>query len=343
MRYALHSSLYPFQFCNKMESATWYLKRRPVGLPVHGDLVYEKSTVSTDLEDGEILAKTLYVSIDPAMRGWMDDVKSYLPPVALGAPMRAGLLVQVLRSKDPRHPVGAFATCLGNMAEYIKCEGSNMASIQVPPSLPPYVFLGVLGITGLTAYFGLFRVGELKSGDEVLVSGAAGATGSIVCQLAKLHGCRVVAICGGPEKVAFLKSLGVDEVIDYKASTNLAKDVKKAMPRGLDVFFDNVGGEILDIAMRLLRKHARVVICGAISMYLADKRPVLNSYLSLLVNNARVQGFTLMNYYHEHAQVRQELLTLLQSGKLKHQEDIVIGLEHGLDALVSEQGIPAKI
>eukprot|EP00397_Hematodinium_sp_SG-2012_P036252 GEMP01039117.1.p1 GENE.GEMP01039117.1~~GEMP01039117.1.p1 ORF type:complete len:335 (+),score=72.07 GEMP01039117.1:44-1048(+) len=319
-----------------MKAQTWILRKRPAALPRVGDLVYEETTVDPVLKPEEVLLKTLYISMDPAMRGWMNAVKSYIAPVPINGNMRAGVICEVIESQDSTRPVGMVVEGLLHMTSIIKCKGSVVTPVTLSEDMSPTLALGVLGGTGITAYFGFFRHGRPKPGDEVLVSAAAGATGSVVCQLAKLQGCRVVGVAGGEEKCAWLKSVGVDEVIDYKASSNLAMDVTKALPRGFDIFFDCVGGDILGIAMRKLKFGARIVICGQISNMNknAFELPALPNYMTVLVNKATVEGFAVFHYKEEWPEAVAELTKLVKEGKLKYQETIIEGLENGFDAFL---------
>ncbi|MGH9569338.1 MAG: NADP-dependent oxidoreductase, partial [Candidatus Angelobacter sp.] len=280
-----------------------------------------------DPAPGEVLIKTLYLSLDPAMRGWMNEGRSYIEPVGIGEIMRAGGAGRVIASNNPQFAAGDHVSGLFGVQEYVISNGKGLT--KVDPSLVPLpVYLGTLGMPGMTAYFGLLEVGALKSGDSVVVSGAAGAVGMVVGQIAKIKGCSAVGIAGGPEKCAYVvKELGFDACIDYKH-----EDVKKALreksSKGIDVYFDNVGGEILDAALLNLARGARVVICGAISQYNSTsgvKGP--SNYLSLLVNGARMEGFVVFNYSTRYAEAAREMAGWMASGKLKSREDIVSGFE----------------
>lgn len=255
------------------------MMKRPHGDVVPGeDLVVqsEKAPLASDLRSGEILLRRLYLSLDPAMRGWMRDVPSYVPPVQVGAIMRGGTVNEVVASRHPRFHIGDVVldqSMNGGWSEMAVSNGLGCKILDPNPALPLSAYLGALGGTGMTAYFGLLRIGKPKSGDVVLVSAAAGATGSIVCQIAKIKGCTVVGIAGGREKCQWLRDeIGVDDAIDYKAAKGsperfqklLRKSLKNVHAKGFDVFFDNVGGFILDESLRRLSMRARVVVCGAI-------------------------------------------------------------------------------
>ena len=262
------------------------LARRPVGEPQSSD--FEISTTAVpEPGEGQVLIKVLYLSLDPAMRGWMNEGKSYVPPVQLGEVMRALGAGRVVASRHPDFAVGDHVTGTTGVQEYAVLDGSELT--KVDPSVAPLpTFLHVLGMTGMTAYFGLLEVGQPKAGETVVVSGAAGAVGTVVGQIAKLKGCRVVGIAGGKEKCDFLTGeLGFDAAVDYKRG-DLKAALRAACPEGVDVFFDNVGGDILDTVLTRLRMHARIVICGAISQY-NNTTPVKgpSNYLSLLVKIGR--------------------------------------------------------
>ena len=304
------------------------LAKRPVGLPGPDTWTLTESEVP-ELKDGEILVRNHYISLDPAMRGWMNDTRSYIPPVAIGDVMRAGTVGEVIDAKNhPRFKKGDFVTGWGGVQEYTVSDGS--LDYPVDPRLAPLpAFIGTLGMPGLTAYFGILEVGKIKEGDVVVVSGAAGAVGSVVGQVAKIKGCTVVGIAGGPEKCAYVTDeLGFDACIDYKAGRVLA-DLKTHCPKGMDVYFDNVGGDILDACLTRLKMHARIVICGAISQYNnkeAVKGP--SNYLSLLVNRATMQGMVVFDYAPKYAEAAAQMGQWVAEGKLKSREDVYEGIEN---------------
>ena len=302
------------------------LGARPVGMPKREDWRFTEEPVR-ELADGEVLVKVLYISLDPAMRGWMSDVKSYIPPVQINEVMRAGGIGKVAASQHPDYKAGDYVTCLSGVQEYAICKPKELVKVDTRIAKPP-VYLSVLGLPGMTAYFGLLDVGQSKEGDTVVVSGAAGAVGMVVGQIAKIKGCRAVGIAGGAEKCRYLiAELGFDAAIDYKN-----EDVKKALrthcPKGIDVYFDNVGGDILDAALTQIARKARIVICGAISQYnntAAVQGPA--NYLSLLVNRARMEGMVVFDYAGRYAEAAREMAGWMAAGKLKSREDIVLGLE----------------
>jgi NADPH-dependent curcumin reductase len=241
------------------------LGARPVGLPKPSDWQFTETPLPEPL-DREVLARILYLSLDPAMRGWMNEGKSYIAPVALGDVMRAGAVGKVVASKHPKFAAGDYVTGMFGVQEYAAFDGARL--IKVDPRLAPLpTFLNTLGIPGMTAYFGLLDVGAPKEGDTVVVSGAAGAVGATVGQIAKIKGCRAVGIAGGTAKCRYLvDELGFDAAIDYKGE-DVRKNLRTHCPDGVNFYFDNVGGDILDIVLNQLARHARVVVCGAISQY----------------------------------------------------------------------------
>jgi NADPH-dependent curcumin reductase len=312
------------------------LAARPVGLPKRSDWNYTEEPVR-EPGPGEVLVKVLYLSLDPAMRGWMNEGKSYIAPVGIGEVMRAGGAGRVIASANPAFAVGDHVTGILGMQEYalIGEQGAKGLTKVDPKLVPLPVYVGALGITGLTAYFGLLDVGQAKAGDTVVVSGAAGATGMVVGQIAKIKGCRAVGIAGGAEKCNYVvNELGFDAWIDYK-SQNVTQELRKHCPKGIDVFFDNVGGDILDAALAQLARGARVVICGAVSQYNSTtgiKGP--SNYLSLLVNRARMQGFVVFDYAPRYGEAAREMAGWMMAGKLKSKEDIVEGFQTFPDTLL---------
>jgi NADPH-dependent curcumin reductase CurA len=309
------------------------LAARPVGLPKPSDWRYTEEPVP-EPGAGEALVKTLLISLDPAMRGWMSDARSYIPPVGVGEVMRALAAGEVLASNDPSLSPGDLVTGLLGVQRYAVAPAAALQKVDT--SLAPLpVYLSTLGMTGMTAYFGLLDVGKPVAGNTVVVSGAAGAVGGVVGQLAKLKDCRAVGIAGGPEKCAYIvEELGFDAAIDYK-SEDVTAGLREHCPQGIDVYFDNVGGEILDAALVRLARNARVVICGAISQYNATE-PVAgpSNYLSLLVNRASMTGFVILDYYARYAEGLREMAGWYAQGKLSSREDIVTGLENFHEALL---------
>jgi NADPH-dependent curcumin reductase CurA len=302
------------------------LAKRPVGAATRETFTYQEVPVG-EPQAGQILVKNEYLSLDPAMRGWMNEGKSYIPPVGLGEVMRALGVGKVIASNNPGFAVGDYVNGALGVQDYFL--GEPRGFYKVDPKLAPLPrYLSALGMTGMTAYFALLDVGAPKAGDTVVLSGAAGAVGSVAGQIAKIKGCRVVGIAGGADKCKFLiDELGFDGAIDYKAEDVVA-GLKRECPKGVDVYFDNVGGDILDAVLSRLNMKARVVICGAISQYNnkeAVKGPA--NYLSLLVNRARMEGFVVMDYAAQFASAAQEMAGWMANGQLKSKEDVVEGLE----------------
>ena len=300
------------------------LAARPVGLPKPSDWEHTEEPVA-EPADGEVLVKVRYLSLDPAMRGWMNDARSYLPPVGIGEVMRAGGCGEVIASRHPNFEPGDHVSGVTGAQEYAVLGGDGL--IKVDPDLAPLpVHIGTLGMPGMTAYFGLLDIGRPQEGDTVVVSGAAGAVGSVVGQIAKIKGCRAVGIAGGEQKCRHVvEELGFDACIDYK-SENVAKALRQHCPKGINVYFDNVGGEILDAALAGLARHARVVICGAISQYNATEgmRGPAN-YMSLLVNRASMTGFLVFDFADRYAEAAGEMGKWMAEGKLKTFEDVATG------------------
>jgi NADPH-dependent curcumin reductase CurA len=314
------------------------LAARPKGLPVASDWQFTQEPVA-DPQDGGVLVKVLALSLDPAMRGWMNEGKSYIPPVGIGEVMRAGGVGRVVASKNPAFAVGDTVTGGPGVQQYWPIAGdqvkrSGLAKIDLRlGSLTQW--LNVLGMPGMTGYFGLMDVGQPKAGETVVVSGAAGAVGQTVGQVARIKGCRVVGIAGGPAKCEWVvKELGFDACIDYKAAAPhgverwdaVREGLKQHCPKGVDIYFDNVGGDILDAVLARINRKARIIICGAISQYnntTAVAGP--KNYLSLLVNRARMEGIVVFDYADRYPQAIAELAGYLKDGRMKSKEDVVAG------------------
>jgi NADPH-dependent curcumin reductase CurA len=302
------------------------LAARPVGMPKRDDWNYTSEPVG-EPGAGELLIKVFYISLDPAMRGWMNEGKSYIPPVGIGEVMRAGAVGRVIASRNPGFAVGDCVYGTLGVQEYAMSNGKGLTKINAG-STPLPVFLGTLGMPGMTAYFGLLEIGQPKPGETVAVSGAAGAVGMVVGQIAKIKGCRVIGIAGGAQKCQYIVSeLGFDAAIDYK-SAEVKEMLRKHCPKGVDVYFDNVGGEILDAVLTQLARGARIVICGAISQY-NNTGPVKGpaNYLSLLVNRASMQGMVVFDYADRYATAAKEMAGWMAAGKLRSREHVVDGLE----------------
>jgi len=301
------------------------LAARPVGMPKNSDWTYAEEPVG-EPKEGELLVQVLYISLDPAMRMWINDVHSYMPPVGIGEVMRALALGIVTASRNPRFAVGDYVSGVFGVQEYALTDGRGVTKIdaRVVP-LPKY--LNVLGMTGMTAYFGLLDTGQPKPGETVVVSAAAGAVGAVVGQIAKIKNCHVVGIAGGAEKCRYIvQDLGFDAAIDYK-NEDVKQSLRKQCAKGIDVYFDNVGGAILDAALANLARGARIVVCGAISQY-CNTGPIAgpSNYLSLVSNRATMKGMLVIDYADRYAQAGAEMAAWMAAGKLKSREDIVEGL-----------------
>jgi NADPH-dependent curcumin reductase CurA len=308
------------------------LAARPVGLPKRSDFKYTEEPVR-DLNAGEVLVKVNYISLDPAMRGWMNEGRSYVPPVGIGEVMRAGAAGRVVASKNDRFAAGDAVTGGMGVQEYAISDGAGLIKVDTRVAPLP-VFIGTLGMPGMTAYFGLLEVGQPKAGETVVVSAAAGAVGGVVGQIAKIKGCRAIGIAGGAEKCRYVvDELGFDAAIDYKHEP-VVEALRKHCPKGIDVYFDNVGGEILDAALALLARGARVPLCGAISQYNSKGAEGPKNYLSLLINRARMEGFIVFDYASRYQEAAVQMAGWLMAGKLKSREDIVPGLETFPDTLL---------
>jgi NADPH-dependent curcumin reductase CurA len=307
------------------------LATRPVGLPTDANWQFTTEPVA-DPGPGGVLVKTLYLSLDPAMRGWMNEGKSYIPPVGIGEVMRAGGVGRVVASNNPAFAVGDAVTGSLGVQEYAlfaenELRRAGLARIDLRAGSWTQ-WLNVLGMPGMTGYFGLMDIGQPKAGETVVVSGAAGAVGQTVGQLAKIKGCRVVGIAGGPAKCEWVvRELGFDACIDYK-SGDVRAGLKDHCPQGVDIYFDNVGGDILDTVLTRINRKARIIICGAISQY-NNTTPVAGpkNYLSLLVNRARMEGMVVFDYADRYPQAIAEMAGYLREGRMHSREDVVRGLD----------------
>lgn len=303
------------------------LAKRPVGMPDESTWLNETVDIP-EPKRGEVLVRTHFISLDPAMRGWLNEAKSYIEPVKLNEVMRAGTIGEVVKANEhAEFKEGDILTGWGGVQQYFITDGKGHFKIDTS-ILPMEKYLGVLGMPGMTAYFGILEIGEVKEGETVLVSGAAGAVGSVVGQIAKIKGCRVVGIAGGPDKCQYvIDDLGFDACIDYK-NESVYKGIKEHCPKGIDVFFDNVGGSILDSALARLRPHARVVICGAISQYNNTEIVGPKNYLSLLVNRATMKGMVVFDYAARYKEAGMQMAQWMMAGKLKSEEDVYDGIEN---------------
>ena len=325
------------------ENQKWTLKKRPTGLVDESNFEFIKEKIP-GLKDGEILIQTEYLSVDPTQRMWLTDMPGYLPPIQIDEVIRSSGMARVIASKSERFQEGELVNGLVGWQTHLVTDGKGFT--KVPEILPIPTMINVLGLTGITAYFGLLDIGQPKEGDTVVVSGAAGATGSVVAQIAKIKGCNVIGIAGGEEKCAWLEDCGLDHVIDYKA-TKATKEIGRIAKDGIDIYFDNVGGPLLEAVLFKINLNARIVICGAISNYASTDMPVGPRNLSsLIVNRARMEGFLVLDYLNRSDEAIQELSKWLMDGKIKHREDIQEGIENcpsTLNRLFTGQNIGKQI
>ena len=307
------------------------LKERPQGWVRESDFGLVENDIPA-IADGEVLLKTLYLSLDPYMRGRMDEAKSYAKSVNIGDVMVGGTVSEVVESKHPRYSAGDLVVCASGWQKYAKAGGD--AVMRVPAGLPPSVFLGPAGMPGVTAWMGLFDIGQPKEGETVLVSAASGAVGSVVGQLAKEKGCRTVGIAGGAEKCRYVvDTLGFDACIDYKRD-GWIQELKAATTDGVDVIFENVGGAVLNETLKRTNAKARVAICGLISGYNLSEPMSLPNLRIILVNRIRMQGFIVSDDLSRWPEIIRELASRIASGKLKYRESIADGLESAPKAFI---------
>ena len=310
------------------------LAERPSGMVDESTVKLQQDSVPSP-GDGEALARVRYLSIDPTIRTWMDDAPGYLPPIAIDEVVRSAGIAEVMESNSGNYEPGQLLFGMTGWQDYVIADEGERALQTLPPGIPPTTALGLFGVTGMTAYFGLLDVGAMKEGDVVVVSGAAGATGSTVGQIARLKGAgKVIGIAGGGKKCSWLgDEVGFDATIDYKGE-DVAARLREEAPEGIDLYFDNVGGEILNACLGQLAMRGRVVLCGAISQYndrAAGTGP--SNYVALIPRRGRMQGFIILDYIARFPEGQAEMAGWLSSGKIKSAEHVVEGLEHAPDAL----------
>ena len=310
------------------------LAKRPKGLPTKDVFHFETVDIPVP-QDGEVLIQTKYVSVDPYMRGRMQDTKSYTPPFKLNEVIQGGVVGEVVESKSPQFEKGDFVLGFLGWQEYSTAKAESLTKID--PSIAPLsYYLGILGMPGQTAYFGLLAIGQPKEGETVVVSGAAGAVGSVVGQIAKIKGAHVVGIAGSDDKLAYLKELGFDETINYKTTNDLDDAIGKACPNGVDVYFDNVGGDISDAVMNHLNRFARIPVCGAISSYNISASEDIGPRVQtkLIKTSALMQGFIVSNYSDRFEEAAKDLAQWVKEDKLTYKETIIEGFDHIPDAFL---------
>ena len=309
---------------------SWRLRQRPEGIIDENDLELVTDEIP-EIQEGQVLAKTIYFSLDPTNRIWMSDIDQYMEPVEIGDIMRAGgSLAIVEESKVPHVKVGDIVQggMHGGWQEYFIIPGEEAAAIPLVESIPLTALISVLGFTGPTAYFGFLDIGQPKKGETVVVSAAAGAVGSIVCQIAKIKGCRVVGIAGSDEKCNWLKNdLKVDEVINYKKD-DILESLKEKCPEGIDIYFENVGGETLDAALTLMNNYGRIPVCGLISMYNDWETPGPKMFRNILMKRLTVKGFLVSDYLDRYAESLESLSEWMAEGKIQYKVDIAVSYTH---------------
>jgi len=305
----------------------WLLASRPEGMVDENNFRWAEPPVPTP-SDGEVLIRNLWLSFDPTQRGWMSR-ETYFPIIPLGEVMRGIAVGQVIQSRKPDYGAGELVLGLFGWQDYIATDGGGIVGMRkIPAGLPPSMALGLFGLTGITAYFGVNDIGQCKPGETFVVSAAAGATGSVAGQIAKIKGCRVIGIAGGKAKCDWVVGeAGFDGAIDYR-SEDVGERLAQLCPNGIDVYFDNVGGPILDEVLKRINMHARIVLCGAISQYNSKVPYALKNSVNLQIRRARMEGFLALDYDKRYPEALQALFEWFQEGRLKQKEDIAVGLEN---------------
>ena len=293
------------------------------------------STPIAEIKENELLVKNLWMSVDPYMRGRMVDRKSYIAPFAIGEVLDGGAVGEVVESKNSAFPVGSKVANMSGWREYFITDGEGLQLLP-ESAVPAQAFLGILGMPGMTAYTGLLKIGELKAGDNVFVSAASGAVGSIVCQIAKLKGCHVVGSVGSDAKADYLlKKLGVDGVVNYKSTENLQADIAKACPQGIDVYFENVGGDHLEAVLNVMNDYGRIAVCGMIDQYNATAPvPGPTNLAQIIIKKLKVQGFIVFDHWDSYPAFVQEMGQWIQEGKVTWEETVYDGIEKAPDAFI---------
>jgi NADPH-dependent curcumin reductase CurA len=311
----------------------WCLATRPVGAIAQSNFEWKQEPIPT-LEAGQILVRNIYLSLDPTNRGWLNEGDNYLPPVAIGEVMRGIGIGVVERSRNSNFPEGTLVQGFLGWQDYAIADGTDLNQFQKDPSVPLTAYLGLFSFIGMTAYFGLLDIGKPKVGETLVVSGAAGAVGSLVGQIGKIKGCRVIGIAGSEEKCRWLKDeLGFDAAINYKTESVL-ESLKQHCPNGIDVYFENVGGEILDVVLSLINLRARIVLCGLISQYNSTE-PVPGAYnlLNIVTRRAKLEGFIILDYLNRAQEALADLGQWYAQGKIKYRVDAIDGLENAPSTL----------
>ena len=310
----------------------WQLTSRPQGMPTRDNAALAEVALPA-LGEGMVHVRNHWLSVDPYMRGRMNDVKSYVPPFQIGQPMDGGAVGEVVESRDPGFSPGDTVIHMAGWRDEAVVPAASLNKLPAMPGVEPQAFLGNLGLTGGTAYFGLLEAAAAKPGDIVFVSAAAGAVGSAVVQIAKAKGMTVIGSAGGPDKCEFVKSLGADEVIDYKAGP-VVKALLAAAPKGIDVYFDNVGGDHLDAALAVARKDARFAMCGMIDGYNSGDPTSLRYFMRIIAMRIRLQGFIYTDYLGELGGFYRDMGAMIATGQLKSRDTVVEGLDQTFDAFL---------
>ncbi|MGL5668123.1 MAG: NADP-dependent oxidoreductase [Shewanella sp.] len=316
-----------------MISSQIHLASRPVGMPTLANFKQVEVTLPA-LKAGEVLVKNTWMSVDPYMRGRMMDRDSYIPPFQIDAVMDGGAIGEVIESLNPQFPVGAKVSHISGWRSAFISDGQDLTLLPAV-NIPEQYFLGVIGMPGLTAWVGLMQIAKLKPTDTVFVSAASGAVGMVVCQIAKLNGCKVIASVGSDEKAELVQSLGVDAVINYKKVTDLTQALRDAAPDGIDVYFENVGGAHLEAALNVLNEYGRIPVCGMIADYNAQA-PVSGPSNLLAINTKKLtmQGFIVMDYFDQFEEFIAQMAQWLQAGKVKSEETVYQGLDQAAEAFI---------
>ena len=310
----------------------WILSHFPVGEIKEGDLVYQESEIPT-MNEGEILIKNIYLSLDPANRGWMSGQKSYVDAMKIGDIMRGGTIGVVEETKNNDFQKGDVVNAMGGWQQFCVSNGKGVRKIPLDTGFPLDSFMSIFGMTGMTAYFGLLDITKPQEGETLVVSAAAGAVGSIVSQIGKIKGCRVIGIAGSQEKCDWLvNDLGIDGSINYKTD-NLRDKLKELCPKGIDIYFENVGGPITDAVLSRMNIGSRISLCGLISAYNAESVAPGPAWGNLLVKRINLKGFIVFDYIKRYLEAYQDLSNWVREGKLKYKNDIVFGLENANDAI----------
>lgn len=306
----------------------YYLASRPVGVPTPENVPFRDVPVG-EPADGHVIVKNMYISLDPAIRGWMGDDPNYIEPIAINDPVRSSIIGRVVKSRSDLLAEGDVVMSVGGWENYTTGPAEIMNKLDESAGIPLSNFLSVLGPTGLTAYFGILDAGQPKEGDTVLVSAAAGAVGSVVGQIAKIKGCRVVGMAGSDEKCRWIvDELGFDEAINYKTCGDYHEAISKACPDGIDVYFDNVGGDILDAALLSMNKFGRVAVCGWISTYNDPDGPNLKNLWQLVAESITIRGFVVIDYMDRFPEAIDQLAQWVMAGKIQFKEEVVEGLDN---------------